>query len=190
MYEAIVALRRRLAEGQHAQDGSSCQRRGWPACGSGRPGAYPWRGGGPLGSAVYPLSSAAELRPPGLCRTALVPPRSPLSRVCVTMQEGGDAEEPTPLSEAERRDGATPRGDEVPSYSASAAGTGPKQATSRGRATSAEQVPETTWTATATGRRTSSRWLPYGCRQAAEGSRARKPCRRRTCISGHRLVTV
>lgn len=38
LYEAIGALRRRLAEFQHAQDGASCQRRGRPACGSGRPG--------------------------------------------------------------------------------------------------------------------------------------------------------
>ena len=156
MYEAIVALRRRLAEGQHAQDGSSCQRRGWPACGSGRPGAYPWRGGGALGSAVYPLSSAAELRPPGPCRTALVPPRSPLSRMCVTMQEGGDVEEPTPLSEAERRDGATPRGDEVPSYSARgrAGDHGPKQkqrAAARAASGAERILPETTWTATGTG---------------------------------------
>ena len=76
--------------------------------------------------------------------------------MCVTMQEGGDAEEPTPLSEAERRDGATPRGDEVPSYSARGRGGdhGPKQkqrAAARAASGAERILPETTWTATAKG---------------------------------------
>ena len=77
--------------------------------------------------------------------------------MCVTMQEGGDAEEPTPLSEAERRDGATARGDEVRSYSARGrAGDhgGPKQkqrAPARAASGAERILPETTGTATATG---------------------------------------
>ena len=72
------------------------------------------------------------------------------------MQEGGDAEEPTPLSEAERRDGATPRGDVVPSYSARgcAGDHGPKQkqrAPARAASGAERILPETTWTATAMG---------------------------------------
>ena len=75
--------------------------------------------------------------------------------MCVTMQEGGDAEEPTPLSEAERRDGARPRGDEVPSYSARgrAGDHGPKQkqrAAARAASGAERILPKTTWTATAT----------------------------------------
>jgi len=76
--------------------------------------------------------------------------------MCVTMQEGGDAEEPTPLSEAERRDGATPRGDEAPSYSARERGAdhGPKQrqrAAARAASGTERILPETTATAMATG---------------------------------------
>ena len=71
------------------------------------------------------------------------------------MQEGGDAEEPTPLSEAERRDGATPRGDEVPSYSARGRGGdhGPKQkqrAAARAASGAERILQEMTWTATGT----------------------------------------
>ena len=67
------------------------------------------------------------------------------------MQEGGDAEEPTPLSEAERRDGATPRGDEVPSYSARGRGGdhGPKQkqrAAARAASGAERILQEMTWT--------------------------------------------
>ena len=76
--------------------------------------------------------------------------------MCVTMQKGGDAEEPTPLSEAERRDGATARGDEVRSYSARgrAGDHGPKQkqrAAARAASGAERILPETTWTATGTG---------------------------------------
>ena len=74
--------------------------------------------------------------------------------MCVTIQEGGDAEEPAPLSEVERRDGATPRGDDVPSYSArDRGGDGPKQkqhAAARAASGAERVLPETTWTGTGT----------------------------------------
>ena len=77
---------------------------------------------------------------------------SPWKTACLTIQEGGDAEEPPPLSEAERRDGATPRGDDVPSYSArDRGGDGPKQkqhAAARAASGAERVLPETTWTGT------------------------------------------
>ena len=142
MHQAIGALRRRLVEGQHGQmhrpGGSSA---GPPAA----RGALVLAHGGLV-------CSGADLRPLRPCRAALVPPQTLFSRMCLTIQEGGGAEEPPPLSEAERRDGATPRGDEVPSYSArDRGGDGPKQkqhAAARAASGAERVLPETTWMGT------------------------------------------
>ena len=93
--------------------------------------------------------------PPQCCRGAALSRHHLLcahtSLVTYGLQEGGDAEEPPPLSEAERRAGEVPRDGDVPSYVAGKATRGRGgDSTGTVRAAAASRVervlPETTWT--------------------------------------------